>query len=75
MVGQMSLDKAIEFGKEHRKPFRRSKAFDRTCRNHGSCPYCRGNRQHAHRKRLAAAMGDADLTLPVAQLSEATRQR
>lgn len=40
----MSLDKAIEHKKERRKKFRKSKAFDRTCRNHGSCPYCESNR-------------------------------
>lgn len=40
----MSLDKAIEHKKEHRKQFRKSKAFDRTCRNHGKCPFCEGNR-------------------------------
>jgi len=37
----MSLDKAIQHGKEKRQPYRRSKAFDHTCRNHGSCPWCR----------------------------------
>ena len=42
----MSLDKAILYGKEHRKPYRKSKRFDKTCRNHGSCPYCRDNRLH-----------------------------
>ena len=42
----MSLDKAISNGKEHRKPYRKSKRFDKTCRNHGSCPYCRDNRLH-----------------------------
>ena len=31
----MSLDKAIEHGKEHRKEYRGSKAIDKTCRNHG----------------------------------------
>lgn len=41
-------------GKEHRKPYRRSKAFDATCRNHGSCPWCRENRLHATRKRKLA---------------------
>jgi len=40
----MSLDKAIKHGKEKRKPYRKSKAFDHTCRNHGSCSYCRDNR-------------------------------
>ena len=38
------LDKAIEHGKEHRKPYRGSKAFDRTCRNHGGCDWCKDNR-------------------------------
>lgn len=40
------LDKAIEHGKEKRKPYRRSKRFDRSCRNHGSCGYCEGSRTH-----------------------------
>lgn len=40
----MSLDKAIKHGKEHRKPYRGSRRFDRTCRNHGACPWCRNNR-------------------------------
>jgi hypothetical protein len=44
----MSLDKAIEHGKEHRKPYYRSARFDRTCRpgTHwkNKCPYCLGNR-------------------------------
>lgn len=36
----MSLDKAIEHGKEERKPYRGAKAIDYTCRNHGSCDWC-----------------------------------
>jgi hypothetical protein len=51
----MSLDKAIASGKERRKPYRKSKAFDRTCRCHGSCGWCQGNRQHADVKRQQAA--------------------
>lgn len=43
----MSLNKAIESGKEHRKPYRKAKAIDKTCRNHGGCPYCEGNRKHS----------------------------
>ena len=31
----MSLNKGIESGKEHRRAYRKSKAFDRSCRNHG----------------------------------------
>lgn len=42
----MSLDKAIEHHKEHRKEYRGSKSFDPTCRNHGSCDWCRENRQN-----------------------------
>lgn len=41
----MSLDKAIEHHKEHRKEYHGSKSFDSTCRNHGSCDWCRENRQ------------------------------
>jgi len=48
----MSLDKAIEHKKEKRAPFRKSKRFDRTCRNHGSCPYCEGNRTFQSEKEL-----------------------
>lgn len=40
----MSLSKAIASGKEHRKEYRGGKAVDKTCRNHGGCPWCEGNR-------------------------------
>ena len=42
----MSLDKAIEHGKEHRKKYTGSKAIDKTCRNHGSCDWCTENRNY-----------------------------
>jgi len=42
----MGLRKAIEHGKEHRKPYYGSKDFDRSCRNHGGCPVCEANRKH-----------------------------
>lgn len=32
----MSLDKAIEHGKEHRKPWYDARAYDPWCRNHGN---------------------------------------
>lgn len=51
----MSLDKSITHGKEHRRLYYGSKAIDRTCRNHGSCPRCEGNRQYANRKRAEGA--------------------
>jgi len=51
----MSLDKAINSGKEKRKNYRKSKAIDRSCRNHGSCSWCQRNRQYQTRKALEKA--------------------
>lgn len=51
----MSLDKSIQSGKERRKPYRGAKAIDATCRNHGSCKWCEGNRTHKNHKRELAA--------------------
>lgn len=48
----MSLDKAIEYGKEKRKPYRGSKAVDRTCCNHGSCGWCKSNRLYKNNKHI-----------------------
>lgn len=47
----MSLDKAIEHGKEKRKPYRGPKAIDCTCRNHGTCKWCEENRKHKFRDK------------------------
>jgi hypothetical protein len=47
----MSLDKAIEHGKEFRKPYHKAGAADQTCRPGGSCPYCQGNRMYSDKKR------------------------
>lgn len=47
----MSLNKSINSGKEHRKPYRGVKAFDHTCRNHGTCKYCEQNRKIRFRRR------------------------
>lgn len=46
----MGLDKAIEHGKEKRKKYYGSKAIDCTCRNHGSCSICLGNRLYQQSK-------------------------
>lgn len=48
----MALDKAIRSGKEYRKEYRGSKAIDCTCRNHGSCAWCRMNRTIKNIKRF-----------------------
>jgi len=41
----MSLEKAIQHGKEKRKNYYGSQAFDHSCRPHGGCPYCENNRK------------------------------
>lgn len=46
----MSLDKAIEHGKEKRKPWMDSRAIAKSCRNHGTCEFCKGNRLYKRRK-------------------------
>lgn len=50
----MSLDKAILHKKEKREPYRKTKATDATCRNHGTCKRCEDNRTYQARKAIAA---------------------
>lgn len=56
----MSLDKSIERKKEKRKPFRGSKRFDRTCRNHGSCGYCENTRTFERKRKVFSAQNEID---------------
>ena len=51
----ISLDKAIEYGKEKRKPYKGAKAIDHSCRNHGSCEWCRSNRMYQQFKMEEAS--------------------
>lgn len=46
----MSLMKSITSGKEHRRHYYGSKAIDKTCRNHGGCPWCEENRKYKYLK-------------------------
>lgn len=48
----MSLNKAIQSGKEHRKEYKGAKSIDSACRNNGSCDWCRENRLYKNLKRL-----------------------
>jgi len=36
----------------YKKPYTKSKAFDKSCRCHGGCAYCEGNRSYQHKKQL-----------------------
>lgn len=47
----MSLDKAVQYGKEHRKPYTGSEVYFQSCRNHGGCPWCEENRKHKFRDK------------------------
>lgn len=47
----MSFDKSYPNRKDRRKPYRGSKRFDRSCRNHGSCGYCERNRKYSSKHR------------------------
>ena len=55
----MGLEKAIEHGKEHRRQYGERgdfcKLVDKSCRNHGDCNYCKGNRLYNTLKRLEKA--------------------
>lgn len=53
----MTLNKAIESGKEHRKEYRGAKSVDPMCRNHGGCKWCEDGRLHKYKK--AKLKGDA----------------
>lgn len=56
----MSLEKAIQHRKEKRKPYYGSKAFDCSCRNHGSCSWCVSNRLIADTKARMRLEGQED---------------
>lgn len=47
----MSLDKAIQHGKEKRTQYRGMKRCDPLCRNNGGCPFCEANRTHEKNKK------------------------
>jgi hypothetical protein len=57
------LDKAIIHGQEYREPYRRSKRFDLSCRNHGKCSYCYNNRTIKNRMKDNWAKEDCEETL------------
>lgn len=58
----MSLEKAIKYGKEHRKQYWDFRKWDTTCRCHGSCPWCNRNRKYKRIKRMMRAKAQFDYT-------------
>lgn len=62
-VMMMSLNKAIDHGKEKRKPYIGAKATDCTCRNHGTCKWCEENRRHKFRDKHPADIGTGECSV------------
>ena len=48
----MGMEKAIASGKEHRKEYYGAKAICKSCRNSGTCEWCRRNRMYKNLKKL-----------------------
>jgi len=40
--------------KDHRKPYHGAKAISHSCRNHGSCPWCKENRTIKNMRQVPA---------------------
>ena len=55
----MSFDNDHPGRKDWRKPYRKSKRWDRSCRVHGSCGWCRRNREHSAKQQEEAAKDKA----------------
>jgi hypothetical protein len=47
-----------------KKPYRKAKAIDKTCRCHGGCPWCLGNRMHKTTKRIQKCRDDIKESTP-----------
>jgi len=48
----MSFDKDYPNRKDKRSPYYDSRNFDRTCRNHGTCPSCQGKHKYKIKRIL-----------------------
>lgn len=51
----MSFYKQYPNRKDRRKPYRDSRRFDSSCRNHGGCQYCEQGRLYQYLKEKARA--------------------
>ncbi len=57
----MSFDKYYPNRKDRRKPYYKSKRFDRSCRCHGNCQYCLSNRMYQYKKELLRVKEELEL--------------
>jgi hypothetical protein len=51
----------LVMSRTRKQPYRKSRRFDKTCRCHGACPWCRDDRLHQARKAEAAAKYEMSL--------------
>ncbi len=58
----MSFNNHYPNRKDDRRCYHGSAAFDRTCRNGGSCVWCRGNRLYQRSKAILAVTKDRSTT-------------
>jgi hypothetical protein len=66
----MGFDKRYPNRKDWRRQYRPNRRGSvRSCRPHGGCPWCLGNRRHQFNKQLLRA-GDYDRTSPVARRAQ-----
>ena len=71
----MGLEKAIEHGKEKRKPYKGAKAVDCSCRNHGTCEWCMGNRTHNTNRKREKAIAEMKEALSPEEFQELYTQK
>ena len=44
----------------YKKPYRKSRRFDKSCRSNGGCSYCRDNRLYNSMRRIEATESDIE---------------
>ena len=59
----MSFDNNYPHRKDWRKPYRKSKRFDRSCRPHGNCGYCEQDRLFTNMQRVPLLDEEAEARL------------
>lgn len=61
----MGLEKSIKSGKEHREEYKYKKNYCKSvsssCRNHGTCPWCEGNRTNKNKSANKQAVREIRL--------------
>jgi hypothetical protein len=55
--------------KTKRQPYTGSKAVDKSCRSHGSCPHCEGKRKHKTDRQATLIDNLGDLALHMQEVA------